>query len=57
MQPTRVVKKSYQVKPCTEISSDGENTNTKGTISLVMPRRNAVLPVLNGSLPAMPAAA
>ena len=57
MQPTSVTKKSYQVKPCTEISSDGENTNTKGTISLVMPSRKAVLPVLNGSLPAMPAAA
>lgn len=57
MQPNSVTKKSYHVKPCTEISSDGENTNTNGTISLVMPSRNAVLPVLNGSLPAMPAAA
>ncbi|RQP17416.1 MAG: hypothetical protein EAS49_10935, partial [Brucella intermedia] len=34
-----------------------EKTKTNGTSTLPSPRRNAVLPVLNGSAPAMPAAA
>ena len=56
-QPTKVTAKSYQVKPLATSSSDGENTNTNGTSALASPSRNAMLPVLNGSLPAMPAAA
>jgi hypothetical protein len=56
-QPKKVTVKSNQVKPLATSSSEGENTNTNGTSTLAMPRRNAVLPVLNGSLPAMPAAA
>ena len=38
-------------------NKDGENTKTNGTSTLAMPSLKAVLPVLNGSLPAMPAAA
>ncbi len=56
-QPVKVTMKSNQVKPLATSSREGENTNTKGTSTLAMPRRNAVLPVLNGSPPAMPAAA
>ena len=56
-QPTNVTLKSYQVKPLATSSSDGEKTNTNGTSALAMPSLKAVLPVLNGSLPAMPAAA
>jgi hypothetical protein len=56
-QPVKVMAKSVQVKPLATRIRDGENTNTNGTSALAMPRRKAVLPVLNGSLPAIPAAA
>ena len=56
-QPTNVTTKSYSVNPGTTISNAGENTNTNGTSALPSPNRNAVLPVLNGSEPAIPAAA
>lgn len=56
-QPVNVTPKSNQVKPLATSSRLGENTKTKGTSALAMPRRKAVLPVLNGSPPAMPAAA
>ena len=57
MQPVKVTMKSYQLKPLATSSSEGEKTNTKGTSALAMPSLKAVLPVLNGSLPAIPAAA
>ena len=56
-QPTNARMKLAQVNSGTTSSSDGENTNTNGTSTLPSPSRNAVLPVLNGSAPAMPAAA
>jgi hypothetical protein len=57
-QPMKVTHEVVaSVKPLATISSDGENTKTNGTSALARPRRKAVLPVLNGSLPAMPAAA
>ncbi len=56
-QPKKVSAKSPQVKPLATSSSEGENTKTNGTSTLASPRRKAMLPVLKGSLPAMPAAA
>ncbi len=56
-QPMNAPANSGQLKPCVTSNSDGENTNTNGTSTLPRPSRNAVLPVLNGSLPAIPAAA
>ena len=56
-QPVKVMMKLSHVKPLATKSKEGENTNTKGTKALARPKRNAVLPVLKGSLPAMPAAA
>ena len=53
MQPVKVTMKSGQVKPLATSSSEGENTKTKGTSTLPSARRKAVLPVLNGSAPAM----
>ena len=44
---------SVQVNPGAMISIDGENTKTKGTSTLPSASRKAVLPVLNGSAPAM----
>ncbi len=44
---------SLQVKPGAMISIEGENTKTKGTSTLPSASRKAVLPVLNGSAPAM----
>ena len=55
--PAKASANSVQVKSGTMISSDGENTNTNGTSALPSASRKAVLPVLNGSAPAMPAAA
>ena len=57
MQPRKAIQKSGQVKPLATRSSEGENTKTKGTSTLPRPSRKAVLPVRNGSAPAMPAAA
>ncbi len=56
-QPLKVTMKSGQLKPLATKISDGERTKTKGTSAFARPSRNAVVPVLNGSLPAMPAAA
>ena len=56
-QPLAVTANSLTVKPLATISIAGENTNTNGTSALVRPSLKAMLPVLNGSLPAMPAAA
>ena len=56
-QPAKVIAKSVQVNPFATKSNEGENTKTKGTKAFANPRRKAMLPVLNGSLPAMPAAA
>ena len=56
-QPRKASQKSGQLKPLATSSSEGENTNTNGTSALPRPSRKAVLPVLNGSAPAMPAAA
>ena len=56
-QPVKVMMKLSHVKPLATNNKEGENTKTKGTKALAKPKRKAVLPVLNGSLPAMPAAA
>ena len=56
-QPVKVMMKLSHVKPLATSNKEGENTNTKGTKALAKPNRKAVLPVLKGSLPAMPAAA
>ena len=56
-QPLKVMMKLSQVKPFATSNKDGENTKTKGTSAFAKPSLNAVLPVLKGSLPAMPAAA
>ncbi len=45
IQPLRVTTKSCQVKPFNTNKSEGENTNTKGTSSLLIPSLNAVFPV------------
>jgi hypothetical protein len=45
MHPTKVTTKSAHVKPFNTSNSEGENTNTNGTSSLLMPSLNAVLPV------------
>ena len=57
IQPVKVMMKLSQVKPLATSSKEGENTKTKGTKALASPKRKAVLPVLKGSLPAIPAAA
>ena len=57
MQPIKVMVKSYIVKPFATKSKDGENTKTKGTRALAIPNLKAMLPVLKGSPPAIPAAA
>ena len=57
IQPVNVIQKSTQVKPLATNNSDGDSTNTNGTSTFAIPSLKAVFPVLNGSLPAMPAAA
>mgnify|MGYP006988336842 CR=1 FL=1 len=54
-QPVKVMMKLSHVKPLVTNSREGENTNTNGTKALAKPKRKAVLPVLKGSLPAIPA--
>ena len=55
--PISVIVNSHQVNPSATSKRAGEYTNTKGTNALAMPSLNAVLPVLNGFEPAIPAAA
>src|SRR5262245_9486867 len=56
-QPNVVIRNSVQLNSGTTIRSDGENTNTNGTSAFARASRKAVLPVRNGSAPAMLAAA
>ena len=53
----RVTKKSQKLNPCATNNNDGEQTNTKGTSAFAIPNLKAVLPVVNGFDPAIPAAA
>ena len=55
--PIKVIVKAAQVKPSVTSNNAGEYTNTKGTKAFAMPNRKAVLPVLKGLDPAIPAAA
>ena len=57
MQAVNTTANALHVKPLVTSNNAGEKTNTNGTNALPRPSLNAVLPVLNGSELAMPAAA